>query len=342
MHTKIKQYRWLLFAVLAVPYICACSEWTDVEPKNLQAPFERPEEYYQNLRAYKASDHQIAFGWFGGWNPDAASISRSLVSVPDSVDIISIWGEYKVDTEARKADLKYVQEKYGTKVTFTIFAHDLPKEYEDSNAGIQQYARDMAAKVTEYGYDGLDLDYEPGYAGYQFYFMDKAKMQVFVEELGKWLGPKSGSGKLLIIDGVPGYLNAGLNEYFDYGIVQSYYCTSYTNLQSRFMNAHKVGWRPEQYVFTEDFESHWSDGGPAFEQRDKSIVRSLEGMANFQIELTIDGETALYRKSGCGSYHMEYDYNNTPDYKYLRQAIQAMNPAGKTPLPSGKIVKKEE
>ncbi|MDR2816190.1 MAG: glycoside hydrolase family 18 [Proteiniphilum sp.] len=334
MRINIKKYAGLL---IGIAFIFSCSDWTDIEPLDLQKPIKKSEEYYQNLRAYKASDHQVAFGWFGGWNPDAPSMSRSLASIPDSVDIISIWGDNKVDTEAKKKDLEYVREKYGTKVAFTIFAHDLPKEYKDSDEGIRQYAKDIAAKVFEYSYDGLDLDYEPGYAGYTFYFMDKAKMEVFVKTLGEILGPKSGSGKLLIIDGVPGYLNTGLNEYFDYGVVQSYYSYGYTDLQNRFMQARAVGWKPEQYIFTEDFEQHWSDGGPEFRQRDNSYVRSLDGMANFQIELTIDGKTALYRKMGCGAYHMEYDYNNTPNYKYLRQAIQIMNPAGKAPTPAGKI-----
>lgn len=339
MKTIINIYTGLL---LLTSISFSCSDWTETEALNVQKPFEQPQEYYDALKAYKASDHQLAFGWFGGWNPEAPSLSRSLISVPDSVDIISIWGAYEVDTEARKYDLRYVQEKYGTKVIFTIFAHDLPEEYDDSTEGIQTYAKDIAAKVFEYGYDGLDLDYEPGFAGYYFYFQDKSRMEVFVKALGAILGPKSGSGKLLVIDGVPGYLNPGLNEYFDYGIVQSYYSNGYADLQNRFMSAHSVGWRPEQYIFTEDFEKHWSDGGPNFRQRDGSYVRSLEGMANFQIQLTVKGQTALYRKMGCGTYHMEYDYNNTPDYKYLRAAIQAMNPAGTTPLPTGKIEESKE
>ncbi|MDR0421406.1 MAG: glycoside hydrolase family 18 [Proteiniphilum sp.] len=339
MKVSIKKYVSLLTGIM---FLFSCSDWTDNKSLELQKPAEKSEEYYRNLKAYKASDHQVTFGWFGGWNPDAPSRSRSLSSVPDSVDIISIWGDNKLDTDAKRRDLRYVQEKYGTKVTFTIFAHDLPKGYEDSDDGIRQYARDVTVGVFEYGYDGLDLDYEPGYAGYNFYFMNKDKMEVFVKTLGEILGPKSGSGKLLIIDGVPGYLKPGLSEYFDYGIVQSYYSGGYYDLQNRFMQAAAAGWKPDQYIFTEDFERHWNDGGASFLQRNGSRVRSLEGMAGFQIELTVDGKTALYRKKGCGTYHMEYDYNNTPDYKYLRQAIQIMNPAGKTPIPSGIITVAEK
>ena len=45
-------------------------------------------------------------------------------------------------------------------------------------------------------------------------------METFIHEMGKYVGPKSGTGKILSIDGEPYYMNPGLSEYFDYGIVQ--------------------------------------------------------------------------------------------------------------------------
>ena len=49
-------------------------------------------------------------------------------------------------------------------------------------------------------------------------------MFAFVDELGKYFGPKSGTGKLLVIDGEPqsitGRPEVGL--YFDYFIIQAY------------------------------------------------------------------------------------------------------------------------
>ena len=46
---------------------------------------------------------------------------------------------------------------------------------------------------------------------------------------------------------------------------------------------------------------------------------SLLGMAGWHPE---EG-----RKGGCGAYHMEYEYAHDPEYKFMRQAIQIMNPA---------------
>ena len=34
-----------------------------------------------------------------------------------------------------------------------------------------------------------------------------------------------------------------------------------------------------------------------------------------------------FRKGGMGTYHMEAEYGTNPDYRYLRNAIQIMNPS---------------
>ena len=86
-------------------------------------------------------------------------------------------------------------------------------------------------------------------------------MEVFIHEMGKYVGPKSGTGKILSIDGEPYHMNPGLSEYFDYGIVQAYNSSGDTDLQNRFNQAANVGWKPEQYIFTENFESLWQTGG---------------------------------------------------------------------------------
>ena len=88
-------------------------------------PEAKSELYYADLRAYKQrNDHEVFFGWFGGWNTKSANMRGFLRSVPDSVDIISIWnGTYD------REDLEYVQKVKGTRVTFTIFAHKIPKAF---------------------------------------------------------------------------------------------------------------------------------------------------------------------------------------------------------------------
>ena len=83
---------------------------------------------------------------------------------------------------------------------------------------------------------------------------------------------------------------------------------------------------PERFIVTENFESFWSTGGVDYEDPELGTIPSLIGMARWQPEGIAEGQ----HKGGIGSYHMEYEYNHTDvEYKYLREAIQIMNPAKK-------------
>ncbi len=232
---------------------------------------------------------------------------------------------------------KVSQKKFGTKVTYTIFAHEVPEPFEATDEGMLVYAKALADTMYKYNYDGIDLDYEPGFGGVgplvgpsYLYPNYRALMESFIKALGQYFGPKSGTDKLLLIDGVPYHLNEGLSEYFNYGIVQSYYSRGDSDLEGRFRNAYANGWKASQYIFTEDFEWGWANGGSTnykhtTEDGEVIIVNSLKGMALFHP--TIDG--VKERKGGAGTYHMENEYKHTPDYKYLREAIQIMNPSKK-------------
>ena len=49
------------------------------------------DQYYQNLRDYKESDHEIAFGWFAQYGAQNSAAVR-FMGLPDSLDICSMWG----------------------------------------------------------------------------------------------------------------------------------------------------------------------------------------------------------------------------------------------------------
>lgn len=318
----------ILFFLSFGAFVLSC---TEIETLDVVVPYEKSDEYYANLRAYKANkDREIWFGWFGGWKANTANRVSFLQSAPDSCDILSIWGDYQNLSEAQLKDLRFVQQVKGTRVTFTVFAHEIPEEFMEGEnkdqvtvEGIKAYAKSLVDIMNEYGYDGIDLDYEPGFGGngpLVSWPGHYDNMEVFVKALGKYIGPKSGTDKLLIIDGVPYHLKEGLCDYFDYGVVQSYNSRSWTDLQNRFNSAAQNGWTPEKYIFTETFEG--GVGGVEHTLRDGSTVLSLEGMARFLPEY--NGKI-VKRKGGCGTYHMENDYSSNPVYKYTKNAIRIMN-----------------
>lgn len=316
-----------------------CTDWITPDRVIIQNPDEqactvRDDAYFAALRAYKRTKHKVAFGWYGSWTGNGASYQTRLVSAPDSMDIISIWSKWNELTPEQIADKAYVQKIKGTKVTYTIFLHDLPSEfrcegwpnvsYEEQQACIDAFAEAYCRdSLLKYDYDGIDLDYEPGFGGSGALTGNPAP-ELFIrtiQSMSRFVGPKSGTGKLLIIDGVPHAVRDENVEYFDYGISQAYSCTSYSNLQSRFNSAYDVGWKPEHFIFAENFEDHWKTGGVDHTCRDGQRVKSLLGMSRFN---PVQGFG-----TGFGAYHMEYEYGHADKpYKFMRQAIQDANPAG--------------
>lgn len=331
--------------------VASCTKETTPERINIQhpdqqSPILRDNAYYQNLRAYKQTKHKLAFGWYGSWTAVGASYQSRLISAPDSMDIISIWSQWHTLTPQQKADKEFVQKIMGTKVIYTIFAHEVPEQFlvdgEVTPEGLASYAKAYAKdSMDKYQYDGIDLDYEPEWGGrgplvdgVSVYYQPNPdlrtyndNMTIFVKELSKWVGPASGTGRLLVIDGVPFGVHPSVSQCFDYGIVQAYGASKASGsqydetLQGRFNKAAIGDWRPEQYIFTENFEAYWQTGGVTFTDREGNKMPSLIGMATFN---PTQGACA-----GFGAYHMEYEYGTSSmPYKYMRMAIQAANPAG--------------
>lgn len=129
------------------------------------------ELYLQDLRQYKASKHCIMFGWFNSWSAITPGAYSQLNQIPDSMDVVSIWGNCFNLDEARKKQLKEVQSK-GTKVIVGWIVENIggqisnmkKEDWSDNpEEAVVQYAQAIVDSIQKYGYDGFDLDYEPPY-----------------------------------------------------------------------------------------------------------------------------------------------------------------------------------
>lgn len=58
---------------------------TDTEAEDILLPYTYDEKYYEDLRAYKESDHAIAYVWFADYNK-STSLANRFAGLPDSVD----------------------------------------------------------------------------------------------------------------------------------------------------------------------------------------------------------------------------------------------------------------
>ena len=129
--------KYTLLAFVAAAIAVSCSEWTEPEqamPTDKVSNI-HDETYYANLRAYRESDHSIMCGYYQGWGGKGASLKSSLMSFPDSVDILSMWGAGFHYTPSQIADLKEAQEKKGIKCLLVFILHSVGAQITPSWVG---------------------------------------------------------------------------------------------------------------------------------------------------------------------------------------------------------------
>jgi hypothetical protein len=129
------------------------------------------ELYLADLVEYKKTKHLVMFGWFNAWSATTPGEYSQLNLIPDSMDIVSIWGNRWDLDEARMEQLKEVQSK-GTKVIVGYIVENVgnglnhPKNTwsDDPEEGVIGYAKSILDSIAKYNYDGFDIDYEPSYS----------------------------------------------------------------------------------------------------------------------------------------------------------------------------------
>lgn len=285
-----------------------------------------PDEYYQALRAYKKSDHPIMFGWVGGLSGSTkAGRGNGSWDLPDSLDLVSLWGGLPPFDSQNYKEIQAVRAKKGTRFLWCVFGSDIEalirKNFPeliktDIMRAIESTAKSIADTINRYQLDGFDLDYEPDFGDLSIfgdqnsngYVTNDPHTQRLFQALSRYLGPQSGNGKLLIIDG---QFDVGIEPYINYLMQQAYGASTTFQLQSRY-NDYGGGVLPsKKFVPTESYEMHKNQG-----------TGSLELMAVWN--------ATQGQKGGVGAYHLEYDFASNPLYPYerIRKCIQLMNPSG--------------
>lgn len=343
---------YLLFFSFSVMLVASC---TKEKALTIQKPYTYDEQYYENLRAYKKTNHTLSFGWYAAYAPiagatgykDPASWGERILGLPDSMDIVSLWmGIPSNDTGSSSyapiayADMWFVKEKKGTRFvapTITRMDHvitlkdgteyDLAQHKNDD--GIKVYAQHLMDQVLDANIDGLDLDYEP--AGD---WLQGANFTKLVQYIGQFFGPKgSMPGKLLIIDFYNEAPPTATGEYADYFIRQAYTQGftehSATRLQSYYTTV-QAAIPPGKFIVTENFGDHSENGGTPFTEAngntlttDGTKMYSLEGMARWN--------PTQGKKAGFGAFYFDRDYYSKAGVPYynIRRCIQIANPAAR-------------
>lgn len=387
--------------IFASSALTGCSDWTEPEALNFEETLVgsyHGEEYYANLRAYKKSDHTLCFGWLSGWTGVGKPDSR-LMSLPDSIDVVSLWSGWTGISDEQVQDLHDVQTIKGTRVIPCLIIDNIGKgltpaevtedfvvdgvqyaslaeamsaywgwySVQVSSGGwfpttseqhyvngvvetdaeiynvaietaVRKYGKAICDEVDKYGYDGFDIDFEnmsfPGNISRSGAY--NPRLFILIDEMSKYLGPQSGTDKILAVDGEPYYLSAECGPKLSYFIIQAYQDVSDTGIDN---GTSRVGGLIRLYgdvltraeivgktFLTCDFESGAANGGRIsvdYTTRDGEKTKQIYGYAKYY-----DAETGQ-RIGGFGAFRFQYDYTNGNNYGYMRTAIQLANPAVK-------------
>lgn len=101
----MKTMKYILAALTVGGMMASCN--TDIESLTIQRPLTYDDQYYQNLRDYKESDHEIAFGWFAQYGAQNSAAVR-FMGLPDSLDFAlcgAVFHQQKIQKSGKKSAL---------------------------------------------------------------------------------------------------------------------------------------------------------------------------------------------------------------------------------------------
>lgn len=353
---KIKYF----FAFAAAVVAISCMKEEKIV---LQEPFTYDEQYFENIREFKKSEHTLSYCYYAAWAPlegitgykDPASWGERLRGLPDSLDIVNLWMGYPSPNPESEsyapvayADMKYMQEKLGTRfvlhgdaattrdVVYKGDTLDIQDLYNQWKAGtgteeafreaLHNHAKIMIDKVNEAGLDGVDVDWEPQPAVWR----DK---QVLVD-LMKYLRENL-PGKLVILDLFSDVPPAEVNEYIDYLVIQCYtpqIGCSIADLKNfyttRGINA---GIPAEKIIACEQggqTDYALNGGGLWKETRNGTQLYTNDGSEMYSYE-GFARHTSENNMAGWGVFYVDRNYYSASGvpYREFRRGIQIANPS---------------
>ncbi|WP_212004492.1 hypothetical protein [Chitinophaga sp. HK235] len=151
-----------------------------------------------NLLAYKKSAHEIYAGFYRFQGPcyGAAPNGSNFSQVPDSLDVLILFC-FSPTSPIADSVPKWINTLHakGTKVIVTGNLDLAPGAPDNSTGYTITAQRIMDSIVNRYGFDGYDIDIESNPTSTTL-----TRMAGVYTALSKFLGPKSGTGKLLTFD----------------------------------------------------------------------------------------------------------------------------------------------
>ena len=346
-----------MMAVLAVPALSSCSDWTDTE--SLEFDYVLPSEqdpdaynaYLGLLRNYKQSQHKIMIAKFDNSGDLVSGQSDRLAALPDSIDYVVLQEADNLKSLLVQ-DMNDIRQQKGTRTLYAISYADALAKYQaildEEGAAAQdpeaqadgegeeqpetpavdrflevaaQYVNDRLALYDKYGYDGIVVVYsDPAYpAGLseEEYAQLQARQEAFFAPIQAWA--ESHQEAAFIFEGYPqNVINPAVFTQADYVVVTMLDAVSSDELVWAAEMALTEGVPSDRIVFGVTIPDMTDDKATdGYWGSDYAVVGAA---------YTVISANGSFTKAGLCVDNVEDDYFNV-DYIYphVREAIQIMN-----------------
>ncbi|WP_220100686.1 EndoS/ChiA family endoglycosidase [Chitinophaga oryzae] len=324
----------LLTAFMMMLFGISCTK--DQRPADVAANSEAAKasgavtESLDSLLAYKSRPHEIYAAFYRLEGPcyGPAPFGTNFSQVPDSLDILILFCFSPSSPIASQVPgwINTLHTK-GTKVILTGGLDLVAGATHDSIGYAKTAKHIMDSVVNKYGFDGYDIDIESEPSGQEL-----TDMAGVYKALSKYLGPKSGTGKLLTFD----TNRSGSNSLFQ----KVYTMVDYVWLQAYGRGASTL--QSTWSTFAPYIQSSQFVPGFSFYEE-----RGYPSNVWYDVTYPVNGTGRAYdyarweptsgKKGGVFSYAIDRDApltsstDNTmyaPTYIVSKQLIQIMNPSG--------------
>ncbi len=283
-----------------------------------------------DLIAYKNTVHEITMGYYRTWRDRTVSGNANdpiMTDLPDSLDMVSVFTNFTPDTSPYWTALKdtyvpYLHSK-GTKV---IVTGGYFTGASTNAAGLATWVQGVRDNIAKYNYDGYDIDIESTDSGVKL----QDQIATF-QALSQYLGPLSGTGKLLIYDTNQNgnALMNGIKNMVSYVFLQAYGRGASTlqntwNTFSPYISSTK---------FVVGFSFYEENGAPSNVWYDVTYPQNGTGRAYDYARW----EPSSGKKGGVLSYAIDRDAPltsatdntiRTANFRVTNDIIKLMNPGG--------------
>lgn len=342
--------------VIAASFLTGCLKEEALEIQKVPSPGDElfDEQYYMNLREWKAGQHTVTYVYYAAWAPlegasnmykNPTSMAERFIGLPDSLDIVNLWmgvpsadpaDEYEY-SPAQAADMKYCQEKKGTRFVlhadashyrhqFTVNGKDYDLSQDRSEEALCAYADYNAEQVLHFGLDGIDYDFEGWSAD---------DLTITIRQSAKHFGPQAeteeGKKMLNIVDYFGAVPSSDIEPYVSYVVRQAYS----QQIGNRYSGLVRPDWIPaEKYIICEQWNqgnNRFNGGYTPYRGYDGEILKTYDESGNYVDMASLEAYSRFCKDGnagGFGAYYIDSDYFfSKGPYWNLRRCIQIASPS---------------